>query len=162
MEFFEVIDKRRTIRKYTGEGISKETLLKIVDAGRKAASGQNRQPWEFVLITNPDTIKMIASEMNRWLENASAIIAVVMDKTAHFHLQDGSAAIENMLLAATALGYGSCWLEGTTAGIEGKLKKHLGIPKKLHLQSLVSIGVPVEWTHKEKRPLEEVVHWEQF
>lgn len=161
MEALEAIRKRRSVRSFTGDPIPKEDLLTIVDAGRLAPSGNNRQPWEFIIVTDPAMINQlkVAAE---WMENAGAIIAVVMDPSSRWWIEDGAAAVENMLIAATALGYGSCWLEGYTLQREYEFKVLLNIPEHLRLMTLVPIGVPTEWPVKEKRPLEEVVHWETF
>jgi nitroreductase len=65
-------------------------------------------------------------------------------------------------VAATALGYGSCWLEGYTLPLESQFKALLGVPDDKRLLTLVPIGVPVEWPTKDKKPLEQVLHWEKF
>ena len=67
-----------------------------------------------------------------------------------------------MLIAATALGYGSCWLEGYTLPREEEFKALLGVPDNRRLLTLVPIGVPVGWPEKEKKSLDEVIHWEQY
>lgn len=159
MEALEAIRRRRSVRKYTGDPISRGDLEKIVDAGRLAASGYNRQPWDFIVVTERDMISklLVAAE---WMDKAAAVIAVVIDPSAEFWLEDGSAAVENMLVACTALGYGSCWLEGDTLPLEDRLKAVLGIPKEKRLLTLVPVGVPAEWPMKEKKPLDEVIHWE--
>jgi nitroreductase len=77
-------------------------------------------------------------------------------------LEDGSAAVENMLLAATALGYGSCWLEGYTRPREDEFKQLLEVPAEKRMLTLVPIGVPVKWPEKTKKPLEQVLHWEKY
>jgi nitroreductase len=77
-------------------------------------------------------------------------------------VEDGSAAVENMLIASTALGYGSCWLEGYTLPLEERLKALLNVPKEKRLLTLGPIGVPVEWPTQEKKSLEEVIHWERY
>jgi nitroreductase len=161
MDVFEAIRKRRSVRKYTGDPIPREDLEKIVDAGRLAASGNNRQPWDFVVITNRDTIGKLKTAAT-WMDKAGAVIAVVLDPTSRWWLEDGSAAVENMLIAATALGYGSCWLEGYTVPREEEFKEILGVPKERRLLTLVPLGVPVEWPAKEKKSLEEVLHWEKY
>jgi nitroreductase len=132
-----------------------------VDAGRLAATGYNRQPWDFIVITERDMINDLKVAA-RWMGGAGAIIAVVMEDTSRFWLEDGSAAVENMLIASTALGYGSCWLEGNTLPREQAFKALLGIPEEKRLLTLVPIGVPVEWPTKEKRPLSDVLHWEKY
>lgn len=161
MDAIEAIRKRRSIRAYTGDTIPREDLETIVDAGRLAASGSNRQPWDFVVVTDKEMIDQlkVASE---WMGGSAAIIAVVMDPASRWWLEDGSAAVENMLLAATALGYGSCWLEGYTQRREDELKQLLGVPEDRRLLTLVPIGVPVAWPTKEKKALAEVLHWEKF
>ena len=161
MDAIEAIRRRRSVRRYTGDPIPREHLETIVDAGRLAATGYNKQPWEFIVITNHDTIDQLTVAA-RWMDKAGAVIAVVIDTTAPYWLEDAAAAVENMLIASTALGYGSCWLEGDTIPLEEKFKPLLGVPKEKRLLTLVPIGVPAEWPTKEKRPLAEVIHWEKY
>ena len=161
MDALEAIRKRRSVRQYTGDPIPREDLEKIVDAGRLAASGGNAQPWDFIVITERETIEALKVAA-RWMDKAGAIIAVVMDPSSRWWVEDGSAAVENMLIASTALGYGSCWLEGYTLPREEKFKELLGVPEEKRLLTLVPLGVPVEWPTKEKKTLEEVLHWERY
>ena len=161
MDALEAIRKRRSVREYTGEAIPREDLEKIVDAGRLAPTGWNRQPWDFIVITDKAMIQKLKI-VAQWMDKAGAIIAVVLDSSLRWWLEDGSAAIENMLIASTALGYGSCWLEGYTLPREEEFKKLLGVPKDKRLLTLVPIGVPVAWPTVEKKTLEEVIHWERY
>jgi len=161
MEALEAIRKRRSVRKFTGEIISREDLEKIVDAGRLAASGSNRQPWEFIVVTDKEMIDQL-TVIGKWMEKAGAIIAVVLDPYSRWWVEDGSAAIENMLIASTALGYGSCWVEGDSLPREEEFKTLLGVPKGKRLLSLVPVGVPEEWPTIEKRSLESVLHWQVY
>jgi len=161
MDALEAIRKRRSVREYTGDPIPRVDLEKIVDAGRLAPTGHNTQPWDFIVVTDRSMINelKIASQ---WMEKAGAIIAVVLDPTSRWWVEDGAAAVENMLIASTALGYGSCWLEGYTLPREEEFKKLLGVPKEKRLLTLVPIGVPVSWPTQEKKSLEEVLHWERY
>ena len=161
MDALEAIRKRRSVRRYTGDPIPTQDLETIVDCARLAATGGNRQPWEFIVVTGREMIDQlkIAAE---WMDRAGAIIAVVMDPSSRWWVEDGSAAIENILIACTALGYGSCWLEGWTLAREDELKAFLGVPAAKRLLTLIPIGVPVEWPSKEKKPLPEVLHWERY
>ena len=161
MNALEAIGKRRSVRKYTGEPIPGKDLEKIVDAGRLAATGSNQQPWDFVVVTDRAMVARlkVAAE---WMEKAAAIIAVVMDPSTQWWLEDGAAAVENMLIASTALGYGSCWLEGDTLPHEEEFKKVLGVPKEKRLLTLVPVGVPAEEPTREKKSLQEVLHWERY
>jgi len=161
MNALEAIRKRRSVRKYTGEPIPREDLKKIVDAGRLAATGNNQQPWDFIVVTDREMIERLKVAVE-WMEKAAAIIAVVMDPSSRWWVEDGSAAVENMLIASTALGYGSCWLEGYTLPREEEFKELLGVPKEKRLLTLIPIGVPVEWPTIKKKPLEEVLHWERY
>jgi nitroreductase len=161
MDALEAIRRRRSVREYTGDPIPREDLETIVDAGRLAATGSNRQPWDFVVVTEREMIDEL-KVASRWMEKAGAIIAVVMDPSSRWWLEDGSAAVENMLIASTALGYGSCWLEGYTLPREEEFKALLGVPKEKRLLTLVPIGVPTEWPTRDKKPLEEVIHWERY
>jgi nitroreductase len=161
MDALEAIRRRRSVRRYTGDPIPREDLETIVDAGRLAASGNNRQPWDFIVVTDRamiDRLKVAAG----WMDKAGAIIAVVLDPSSRWWLEDGSAAVENMLIASTALGYGSCWLEGYTLPHEEEFKALLGVPEGKRLLTLVPLGVPAEWPTVEKKPLEEVIHWEKY
>jgi nitroreductase len=161
MDALEAIRKRRSIRAFTGAPIPRGDLECIVDAGRLAPSGHNDQPWEFVVVTDSALIHelQVAAE---WMEKAGAIIAVVLDPQCAYWVEDGAAAVENMLLATTALGYGACWLEGYTIPLEERFKTLLGVPAELRLLTLIPVGVPAEWPVKEKKPLAEVVHWERY
>ena len=161
MDALEAIRKRRTVRSFTGAAIPRADLETIVDAGRLAASGYNRQPWDFIVVTDRGMIEQLKIAA-QWMEKAGAIIAVVLDPATKYWLEDGSAAVQNMLVAATALGYGSCWLEGYTLPLESQFKALLGVPDDKRLLTLVPIGVPVEWPAKEKKPLEQVLHWEKY
>jgi nitroreductase len=161
MEALKAIQKRRSVRKFTGEIVPREDLEKIVDAGRLAATGSNRQPWEFIVVTDREMIAKL-SAVGKWMEKAGAIIAVVLDPYSRWWVEDGSAAIQNMLIASTALGYGSCWVEGDAIPREEEFKALLFIPPGKRLLALVPIGVPVEWPIIEKRPLESVLHWQVY
>jgi nitroreductase len=161
MDALEAIRKRRSVREYTGDPIPTKDLETIVDAGRLAATGSNQQPWDFIVITDWSTIQKLKAAAG-WMEKAGAIIAVVMDPSSRWWLEDGSAAVENMLIASTALGYGSCWLEGYTLPREEEFKALLNVPKDKRLLTLVPIGVPAERPTREKKPLEKVIHWEKY
>jgi nitroreductase len=161
MEALEAIHARRSIRKYTGEPVPRERLIEIVDAGRLAATGSNIQPWDFVVVTERETIGKFKPS-GHWMEKAGAVIAVVVDPASRWWVEDGSAAIENMLIAATALGYGACWVEGDALPREEHYKGLLGIPAAKRLLALVPVGVPAESPTKEKKTLEMVIHWGRF
>jgi len=161
MDALEAIRTRRSIRAYTGGPISRGDIETIVDAGRLAATGGNKQPWDFVVVTSRETIaKLLVAA--QWMDKAAVVIAVVMDPGSRWWIEDGSAAIENILIAATALGYGACWLEGWTLPHEEEFKEILGIPADKRLLTLIPVGVPAERPTREKKPLSAVLHWEKY
>ncbi len=161
MEAIEAIRRRRSIRNFTGEPVPRAHIETIVDAGRLAATGYNHQPWDFIVITQKEMINQLKSAAP-WIEKAGFVIALVLDTTTQYWLEDGAAAVENILIAATALGYGACWLEGDSQPNEEAFKTLLKVPKEKRLLTLIPVGVPVEWPEVEKKPLKEVLHWETF
>lgn len=161
MDALEAIRRRRSVRKYTSDPIPKADLETIVDAGRLAATGNNRQPWDFIVVTDRAMIEQF-KVVGAWIQHANAVVAVVVDPASRWWLEDGSAAIQNMLLASTALGYGACWVEGDALPRETELKTLLKVPEEKRLMALVPVGVPAETPSPEKKPLEQVLHWETY
>ncbi len=161
MDTLDAIRKRRSVRQFRSGDVPRQDLETIVDAGRLAPTGYNRQPWDFVVVTEKSTIgnfKIIYA----WLETVPALIVVVMDKSTDWWVEDGAAAIENMLLAATALGYGSCWVEGDAMPYEENIKSLLGIPSDRHVMAVIPVGIPGEVPKPPKKSLQKVLHWEKY
>src|SRR4030043_974674 len=161
MDTLEAIRMRRSIRSFTDDLIPTVDLEKIVDAGRLAATGNNRQPWDFVVVTDRAMIAQFTIS-GAWIAKAAAVVAVVMDPSSRWWIEDGAAAIENMLLASTALGYGACWVEGDALPHEEHFKTLLGIPPKKRILALLPIGVAAEPPTPEKKPLKRILHWEKY
>ena len=161
MDTLEAIRKRRSIRRYTDDSIPKGDLEIIVDAGRLAATGSNQQPWDFIIVTDRVMIAHF-SIAGAWIDKARAVIVVVMDPVSRWWIEDGAAAIENILLASTALGYGACWVEGDALPREEQLKTMLGVPAAKRVMALVPIGVAAESPAPEKKQLNQVLHWERY
>jgi len=161
MDALEAIRKRRSIRRYLPEPVPRQDLETIVDAGRLDATGSNRQTWDFIVVTERATIERFRSA-GPWIVEAPAVIAVVLDPASRWWVEDGSAAIQNMLIAATALGYGSCWVEGDALPREEEFKQLLGVPQQKRLLALVPIGRPAESPTREKKTLKQVLHWERY
>lgn len=163
MDLFEAIEKRRSVRNLVKCEIPKEHLEKIVDAGRRAPSGMNVQPREFIVITDPELIEKL-SEIQGFIKNASAVIAVVCDPNAsRYWLEDMAASVENMLLAIVALGYDSCWVEGTLLRREEWAKELLGVPKEKRLMALLPIGKAASpGFQAPKKPLSEITYLNRY
>ena len=164
MNGLELIKKRRSVRNYRPDPVAKDLLEKIVDAGRLAATAINIQPWEFIVIIDPGRRKELAgiTDHGKFIKDAGACIAVVV-KDTKYYLEDGSAATENILLSATELGLGSCWVAGDKKPYADKILSFLGVPDGYKLVSLIAVGYPEgDLPDPAKRPLSEVLHWERF
>ena len=135
----------------------------IIDCGRLAATAINIQPWEFVAVTDPATLRAIAgiADFGRFIAQA-AVCIVVLCKETKYYLEDGSNASQNMLVAAWAHGLGGCWVAGDKKPYAEGVLRIVGAPKGYKLISLLSVGHPAELPLKDKRPLSDVLHWEKF
>jgi nitroreductase len=163
MDCIEALKTRRSVRAYTGEPVSREVIEDIIDCGRLAATANNIQPWEFVVVTERPMLRAIAevAEFGRFIAQAAACV-VVLCKETKYYLEDGSNASQNILVAARAHGLGSCWVAGDKKPYAEKIRKMVGAPEGYKLISLLAIGHPAEQPPKDKRPLSGVLHWEKF
>ena len=164
MDALTAMRKRRTVREFqAGKSIPKKQLETLADSGRLAATAINIQPWEFVVITDPEMLVKIAdlAEYGKHVAKGSACIAVLC-KDGPYYLEDGCAATHNILVAATALGLGSAWVAGDKKDYGTELKQLIGAPIDLHLVSVIALGYSTDDTNPDKRSLEEVIHWEKF
>ncbi|MDD5060252.1 MAG: nitroreductase family protein [Candidatus Omnitrophica bacterium] len=157
---------RRSVREFKDQVIPKEKLKEIIDAARFAPTARNVQPWEFVVITNKERINQLAGlgPNAKFLSGSAACIAVFSTETNYF-LEDGSAATCNILLAATALGIGSCWIAGDRKPYAQQAASLLNAPQGLKLISLIALGYPKDenvFKTATKRNLDELLHWEKF
>lgn len=166
MEIIEAIKTRRSIREYKDKSILKKVLQNLVDVARFAPTARNVQPWEFIVVTKADTLKQLGDiiETARFIAKGKACIAVFCSDTKYY-LEDGCAATQNILLAATALGIGSCWVAGDKKPYCSQVSRLLNAPALFKLVSLIALGYPESekaFRITEKRNLSEVIHWEKF
>ena len=164
MEAIETIKKRRSVRNFTDREVPRELIEQLVDAGRLAATARNVQPWEFVVATDRKMREQLSrlAEYGKFIAESPVCIAVLCQDTKYY-LEDGSAATENILLAATAAGLGSCWVAGDKKTYAGEVCRLLGAAPKYKLISLIAIGYPGQkGGMPPKRSLKEVIHWEKF
>jgi nitroreductase len=141
-------------------------LSNLVDAARFAPTARNVQPWEFIVVTDRNTLLKIAglADNGKFIAQAKACIAVLSSDTKYY-LEDGCAATENILIAATCLGIGSCWVAGDKKPYCSQINILLNVPQPLKLVSLIALGYPEPedaFKAAEKRSLKEVLHWERF
>ena len=164
MDALEALRTRRSCRRFAARPVPKELLLQVVDAGRLAATARNEQPWEFVVVTDAAVRREIAamSDYGKFIADAPACIAVLA-KDTKYYLEDGSAATQNLLVAAHALGLGACWVAGDKKAYAPKIVKRLGGPAEVRLVALVALGWPEgDLPSPGKRALEDVLHWDVY
>lgn len=164
MDAIEAIKTRRSVRRFEGKEVPKEIIEDLIDCGRLAPSGRGVHPWEFIVVTNKGARKRIAdlTDYGKFIADAPVCIAVFCQDTKYY-LEDGSAATENILIAANAYGLGSCWVAGDKKPYCEAVRELLGVPEGYKLVSLIAIGYSAEKQgRKAKRPLQEVLHWERW
>lgn len=164
MKTFDAIEKRHSTREYKDQPVPKEMLEALVDAGRRAPSARAIEPWEFVVVTDRRRLDVLASLISTgvFLKESTACIVVFCEDVKYF-LEDGAAATENILLAATDLDLGTCWIAGDKKEYAPDVLKLLDVPRGYKLVSLVAVGWPAKSSHQhKKRKLKEVLHWERF
>ena len=166
MDAMEVLRTRRSIRQFKDKPVSKEDINVMIGAGRLAPSANNVQPWEFIAVTEAVMRRDIAAlaDYGKFIADAPVCICVFCKETKYY-LEDGSAATENIMLAARSLGIGSCWVAGDKKPYAVRIGKMLNVPSEYKLVSLIAIGYPASdnfgLVHG-KRPVSEVLHLERF
>jgi nitroreductase len=172
MDIFEAIEKRHSYRfGYKDQAVPREDLVRIVQAGIQAPSGCNAQTTSFVIVDEPELIAKINVVMNkRVIGEAKAIIVCVASHPDVYHgmsfgVEDCAAAVENMLLAITGLGYATVWMDGALRCDENaqKIAALLGVPEEREVRIVLPIGVPAQQVvQKEKKPFEERASFNRF
>lgn len=168
MDLFEAIKKRHSYRgSLTEQPVELNDLRTIVEAGISAPSGKNAQTTQFIIINDPDIISELNAlhPANQTMNQASAMIACIIDQQPQqiyegysFQLEDCAAATQNMLLAITALGYVSVWIDGWLR-VQNRAKKVaeiLQIPPDKKVQIILPIGRATEqWQQKDRLKFEQ-------
>ena len=165
MDALKTINERASYRgMFEKTPVPREILIKIMEAGLAAPSGCNTQTTSLVGLDDAETINSVASHMMKPnFASAPAAICVLTRRIpayadVYFNVQDYAAAIENMLLAITALGYASCWVEGYITGdsdINIKMAEALGVPDGYDLVAYLPIGLPAEnISRAQKKPFD--------
>lgn len=167
MELFETIAARCSYRgRYSSEPVPRKDLKIIMEAGLKAPSGCNMQTTSLIAVDDPELLARLKAVIAPPVaQSAPAMICVLCHRICAyrnkcFAVQDYAAAIENMLLAITALGYHSCWYEGHITDddhINDQMARILGVPDHLELVCMLPVGraVAVPRKHAVKKPFKE-------
>ncbi len=194
MDFYEVVAKRRSVRKFMEKPVPEEVLIRVLDAGRWAPSAGNTQPWHFIIITDadvkgkiakictefsrkawaefpPQTARYLAARGGSWDKSGMTKIPVLIavcysvPKQMREELILGSAwcAVQNILLAATAEGLGSCIYTFYNIEEERRIKQILEVPENYRIATLIQLGYSKEEPQKPSRKeLKEIVSYQHF
>lgn len=170
---FSIIKNRRMIRRYLNKDVSQILIKQLLEAARYAPSAGNHQPWEFIVVRDKKTQKdLVSAAFNQeWMLEAPVfIVACINMRLAGavygerglklYGIQDVAAAIENMLLAATSLGLGVCWVGAFS---EYEVSMIMRCPDYVRPCAIITVGWPAERPkERELQPLEEIAHKEFF
>ncbi|MGD9638788.1 MAG: nitroreductase family protein [Alphaproteobacteria bacterium] len=166
MELFEALITRKSVRSFTPSKIEDEKLTKILEAAMQAPSAGRQLPWEFVVMTDREKLDQIGN-FHKWASmTKEAPLGIVVcgnpDKEKHkgTWIQDCSASMENLLLAAHGLGLGGVWLgiypeEDRMKG----LKELLNLPENILPLGIAVIGYPIGNPKTESRYDEKLIHY---
>jgi len=172
MQTWDAIRARRNVRQYSGEPIAREDLERICEAGRRAPSAGNWQPWDFVVVTGREQLIELAKVWDRggWhIASSAATISLVAkepgdERQGQWLMYDFGQATAYMMLAAADLGIGS----GHSAVIDQQQARQvLGFPSGYRAVFLIGLGYPADralrpLTSPNRRPFDEVVHWHRW
>jgi len=162
---------RRSIRAYKPDTIPEEMITDMLQAAMSAPSAVARDPWEFIVVQNKQTLEKISAALPNGKFLADAPLGIVVcgnlrqthDGQISYLLQDCAAAVENMLLAANLLGLGACWL-----GVHPRdervqhLRAQFSLPEHIIPVATIAVGHPDEEKEPRTRYNENAVHWEQW
>nr|MDO8081086.1 nitroreductase family protein [Candidatus Freyarchaeota archaeon] len=174
MDIFEAIKNRRSIRDYnSSKRVPKDSIEKIIEAARWAPSAGNQQPIEVVVVSEKEKRDKLAAASGNapYLKDSPVALVVCVnhkkyakgyDRAISFFMpMDASAAMQNMMLAAYALGLGTCWDSVLNKSV---IRELLNIPEHVEPFSILALGYPSKIPEKPptRRKLEEMIHWDKY
>jgi len=173
MDVLGAIRSRRSVRAFKSRNVSSEDVATLIDSARWAPSAGNIQPWEFVIVRKIDVKQQLADAAldQSFMTGAPVLIVVcanenrssqgygVRGKTLYC-IQDTAAAVQNIHLTAFSLGLGTCWVG---AFMEEEVAMILKLPHGIRPVAIVPVGYAAEPPEQpERRPVDEIVHYETF
>jgi nitroreductase len=177
MEFMDVVVARTSVRDYADKAVENEKLTKILEAARLAPSWANKQCCQYIVVQDKEKISELSSFLNLWLKKAPAVLVACANPKESgsrngmdYYLVDVGISMQQLVLAATDLGLGTCWLG---AFDEAKVKKVLEVPNSIKIVALTPIGYAADQSLRSKitkkfagsdkrKPIEEIVHREHW
>lgn len=163
----DVINIRRSVRSFSDKEITDEVIHEVIHAGIMAPSAKNQQPWEFIVIKNPETLKKLSEKLSPLYAKSKVTIILCMRKENLFsptrREQDMSACMQNMMLKATELKVGSCWI-GTYPDPNrmNPLIEILKIPANIEPFCGLVLGYPVDEDAFKEVQRQAIIHQEKY
>jgi nitroreductase len=161
-----LLKTRRSIRKYKNTPVEEEKIQKCLEAARWAPSASNKQPWEFLIVTD-EVIRKKLSELHpyaRFVAESPVVFIPLTNPELHqkYHMSDTALATMQYMIEAHSLGLGTCWAGVIGSSIEQEMKELLGIPGHLNILGLIATGYANEEPTKGRKELEDLVHYERY
>lgn len=166
MRFFELIKKRYSVRGFKNTAVEPEKLKSVMEAARLAPSAVNFQPWKFFVITDRKILNELSKTYSReWFKTAPTCIVACGNHQISWKRSDGkdhcdidvAIVVEHIMLAATELGLGTCWVCNFDAKMCAEI---LNLPKELEPVAMIPIGYPdTIAVEKKRKPIEEIVEY---
>jgi len=169
-EVIQTIFRRRSIRKYTDQPVDEATLTLLLQAAMAAPTATNSQPWEFIVVTEKETMYRIRGKLLFARYNAPAAMIVCGNPSVansssgeRYWVQDCSAATENILIAATALGLGTVWIGiHPLPSLIKPIREILSIPEQVTPLATIYVGYPAEEKPARTQYDEHRVYWQKY
>jgi nitroreductase len=170
MDVIDTIYKRRSVRNYLNQSVEREMIMTLLKAATAAPTAANCQPWEFIVIDDKEKLLELKDKLVFARYNAPVAIVVCGNMKLAFKgpgkemwVQDCSAAIENILIAATSIGLGSVWIGVYPVESNIKpVKNILNMPEHVTPLGIVYIGYPAEEKEARTRLNEKRVYWQEY
>jgi len=172
MECIEAIKGRRSIRKFKDRAVGKEIIDELLNVAQMAPSAGNLQARDFIVVSNKITKQKLTTAAlgQSFIEQAPVVIVVIanIERSSRIYrsrgelyaIQDATAGIENMLIAAHSMGLGACWVGAFN---EDEVSVLLGIPDKTLPVAIIPLGYPDEQPSEPPRmAMDRLVHWETW
>src|SRR3989442_15998058 len=163
MEVFEAVRTALAVRSYAETPVPADVIRRIVESGRLTGSSMNGQPWHFIVVQNPETLRQLGrlARSGPYIAQAALAIVVAIERTT-YAVSDASRAIQSMILTAWSEGVGSNWV-----GFLGlaDVKSVLGVPDDLDVLAILPFGYPAHGLglgRKRRKPLSKVAHSERY
>ena len=165
-DVLDVLKSRRSIRKYKDQPVEEEKIQKCLEAARWAPSASNKQPWEFLIVTEKDVRKKL-SEIHpyaRFVAESPVVFIPLTNPEIHqkYHMSDTALATMQYMIEAHSLNLGTCWAGVIESSIEPEIKKLLNVPEHLNVLGLVATGYADEEPTRTRKELEELIHYERY